>query len=42
MLWNHHLTATGKDSALKLEFKQRLSIALGAAKGINKLADDSK
>lgn len=39
MLWIHHLTATGKDSASKLEFKQRLSIALGAAKGIVKQAD---
>lgn len=29
-----HLYATGKDSASKLEFKQRLSIALGAAKGL--------
>lgn len=29
-----HLYATGKDSATKLEFKQKLSIALGAAKGL--------
>lgn len=35
----HHLTASGKDSATKLEFKQRLSIALGVARGINKQTD---
>ncbi|KAM7488193.1 hypothetical protein LguiB_025677 [Lonicera macranthoides] len=30
----NHLYDTGKDSVTKLEFKQRLSIALGAAKGL--------
>lgn len=30
------LSDTGKESATKLEFKQRLSIAIGTAKGISK------
>ncbi|KAH6769758.1 Protein kinase superfamily protein [Perilla frutescens var. hirtella] len=30
----NHLYDTGKDSTTKLEFKQRLSIAIGAAKGL--------
>ncbi|KAL2464037.1 Protein kinase superfamily protein [Forsythia ovata] len=33
----HHLYDTGKDSRTKLEFKQRLSIAIGAAKGLSHL-----
>ncbi|KAK9289244.1 hypothetical protein L1049_017719 [Liquidambar formosana] len=33
----NHLYDTGQDSATKLEFKQRLSIALGAAKGLHHL-----
>ncbi|KAK3162958.1 hypothetical protein QOZ80_1BG0095830 [Eleusine coracana subsp. coracana] len=32
-----HLYDTGKDSMTRLEFKQRLSIAIGAAKGLNHL-----
>ncbi|XP_033508180.1 proline-rich receptor-like protein kinase PERK3 isoform X1 [Nicotiana tomentosiformis] len=33
----NHLYDTGKDSATKLEFKQRLSIAIGTAKGLSHL-----
>uniref|UniRef100_A0A0D9V9Z6 non-specific serine/threonine protein kinase n=1 Tax=Leersia perrieri TaxID=77586 RepID=A0A0D9V9Z6_9ORYZ len=32
-----HLYDTGKESMTRLEFKQRLSIAIGAAKGLNHL-----
>ncbi|KAJ1287002.1 hypothetical protein BS78_03G396400 [Paspalum vaginatum] len=32
-----HLYGTGKESMTRLEFKQRLSIAIGAAKGLNHL-----
>lgn len=36
--YNHHcLTDTGLESTTKLEFKQRISIGLGAAKGINEM-----
>ncbi|KAH0781961.1 hypothetical protein KY290_001559 [Solanum tuberosum] len=34
---HNHLYDTGKESATKLEFKQRLSIAIGAAKGLSHL-----
>ncbi|RCV28956.1 hypothetical protein SETIT_5G444400v2 [Setaria italica] len=34
---NGHLYDTGKESMTRLEFKQRLSIAIGAAKGLNHL-----
>lgn len=33
----HFLTETGLESSTKLEFKQRVSIALGAAKGKSKV-----
>lgn len=34
---HNHLYDTGKESATKLEFKQRLSIAIGTAKGLSHL-----
>lgn len=37
-IYNHHcLTDTGLESTTKLEFKQRISIGIGAAKGINEM-----
>ncbi|XP_017699436.1 probable serine/threonine-protein kinase At1g01540 [Phoenix dactylifera] len=34
---SHHLYDTGRDIAMRLEFKQRLSVAIGTAKGLNHL-----
>lgn len=37
-IYNYHcLTDTGLESTTKLEFKQRISIGIGAAKGINEM-----